>query len=186
MIGKARLVSASPYRATLKVHKSAEQFHKDSDSEDDFQREDLPELQKSHISPIKDDSVILRNEKNDFLTQFSQSAFKKVDDNRSEGVPQVNTGDLKGIMINESRTSLQRNANYQSPATRHNRYHTEVDDSILVMQGQPLGPHVDHVKNEMMRNLPRPGDFMGQFKQRSSQLRGERELQLLQRPAAAR
>ena len=36
MIGKARLVSASPYRATIKVHKSAEQLNRDSDSEDEF------------------------------------------------------------------------------------------------------------------------------------------------------
>jgi hypothetical protein len=59
MIGKARLVSASPYRATYRMDKSPEML--DQDSDNDFQREELPELNRSHMSPIKDDSMILRN-----------------------------------------------------------------------------------------------------------------------------
>jgi len=59
MVGKARLVSVSPYRATYRMDKSPELL--DQDSDNDFQREELPELNRSHMSPIKDDSMILRN-----------------------------------------------------------------------------------------------------------------------------
>ena len=59
MVGKARLVSVSPYRDTYRMDKSPEQL--DQDSDNDFQREELPELNRSNMSPIKDDSMILRN-----------------------------------------------------------------------------------------------------------------------------
>ena len=76
--------------------------------------------------------------------------------NRSERTPHVNAGDLKGIMINEgSRTSLAQRNNTQanqSPARGHNRYYTEMDASDIT----PLGPHVDQVQQEMIRNLPKP------------------------------
>ena len=118
MIGKARLVSASPFRASIKLDQNEkEQLNKDSDEEDDdeFQREEiLPELQKLHESPIKDDSELLRAQKTDFLTNFSQAnnqqVLRKSDDamtNHSERTPKVNAGDLKGIMIHETtRTSF--------------------------------------------------------------------------------
>ena len=63
MIGKARLVSASPFRASIKLDPNDRQLNRDSDDEDDdFQRDEiLPELQKLHESPIKDDSELLRN-----------------------------------------------------------------------------------------------------------------------------
>ena len=73
MIGKARLLSASPFRATLKVAKLKSTGAQESD-EDSFEREDqLPELQKAHVSPIKDDSELLRMQRNDLLNAFSQS-----------------------------------------------------------------------------------------------------------------
>ena len=60
MIGKARLVSASPFRATIKMDRRLDEPLND-DSDDEFARDELPVLNKSHQSPIKDDSVILRN-----------------------------------------------------------------------------------------------------------------------------
>jgi hypothetical protein len=66
MIGKARLVSASPFRATYRMDRSPDQL--DEGSDDEFVREELPELQRSHMSPIKDDSVIMRHQKNELLT----------------------------------------------------------------------------------------------------------------------
>ena len=59
------MVSASPFRATLRVDASQDAAEPESDEE--FDREELPELQKSHMSPIKDDSVILRQERNEYL-----------------------------------------------------------------------------------------------------------------------
>ena len=66
MIGKARLVSASPFRASIKLDPNQDspqrRLNNDSDSEDEFQRDEiLPELQKLHESPIKDDSELLRH-----------------------------------------------------------------------------------------------------------------------------
>ena len=64
MIGKARLVSASPFRATVKVDRDAvddaEQKNQNSDDEE-FEREELPELNRIKESPIKDDSELLRH-----------------------------------------------------------------------------------------------------------------------------
>ena len=64
MIGKARLVSASPFRATVKVDRDAagdaEQKNQNSD-DDEFEREELPELNRLKESPIKDDSELLRH-----------------------------------------------------------------------------------------------------------------------------
>lgn len=72
MIGKARLVSASPFRASIKFEK--EDLNNDSDDDEHFEREDeLPELNKMRDSPIKDDSELLRHQKNEFLTAFSHS-----------------------------------------------------------------------------------------------------------------
>ena len=93
------------------------------------------------MSPIKDDSVILRNQKNELLTSFSHHGQRKEGlesmTNMSERTPQVPGGDLKGILIHETRTSFDRqrgsngpNQAYQSPG--HQRYHTEIDDSVLI------------------------------------------------------
>ena len=119
MIGKARLVSASPFRASIKLDPNQRKLNKDSDEEEDleFQREEiLPELQKQHQSPIKDDSELLRAEKNDLLTSFSQlnnpnaGGLRKSDEamsHHSECTPKAAGGDLKGIMIHETtRTSF--------------------------------------------------------------------------------
>lgn len=95
MIGKARLVSASPFRATLKVDRNSQNALNDSD--DDFDREELPELHKSRESPIKDDSEILRQQRSDMLQVYSQSqsnlnahgdALDSVS-NKSENIPKI-------------------------------------------------------------------------------------------------
>ena len=94
MIGKARLVSASPFRASVKVDRDAvddaEQKNQNSD-DDEFEREELPELNKIKESPIKDDSELLRNQRNDILTNLSQSQLLQKQDgsptNRSERTP---------------------------------------------------------------------------------------------------
>ena len=107
MIGKARLVSASPFRASVKLDKN-QNLNQDSDEEDGFEREELPELLKTRESPIKDDSQLLRNTKTEFLTNFD--ANQRNDDtmtNRSERTPKIGSGDLKGIMIHETRSNYQ-------------------------------------------------------------------------------
>lgn len=43
MIGKARLVSASPFRASVKVMSGPQKLNEESEDED-FQREELPAL----------------------------------------------------------------------------------------------------------------------------------------------
>ena len=87
MIGKARLVSASPFRASVKMDLN-ENLNSNSDDEDVFDREELPELLKTRESPIKDDSQLLRNTKTEFLANFD--ANQRNDDtmtNRSERTP---------------------------------------------------------------------------------------------------
>ena len=120
MIGRARLVSASPFRASIKLdHNQSPQRRlnndSDEDNDDEFQRDEmLPELNKLHESPIKDDSSLLRHQKTDFLTNFSiannQAAGMRDSDNaNSERTPKLESGDLKGIMIRENtRTSFEK------------------------------------------------------------------------------
>lgn len=147
----------------------------------------LPELQKIHESPIKDDSELLRNQKTDFLTNFNNqvaNGMRKSDDamtNHSERTPKVTGGDLKGIMIHETtRTSFDRARNsvqagqYPQQVQRYqttpvqDHFNTEVAEDSLVIHNTQMG------FGDMM---PKP-DFMQNFKQRSSQLRSQRELQL--------
>lgn len=121
MIGKARLVSASPFRATYKLDRE-NVLDEDSDDDDQFNREDFPELQRIHESPIKDDSELLRHQKTELLHAFSQSqshlrrssgGAKDIETvtNHSERMPRVPGGDLKGIMIHETRTSFDKTRN---------------------------------------------------------------------------
>lgn len=60
--GQTRMMSASPFRATLKVDKS--HIMNTAESDDEFERQELPELQRSHMSAIKDDSEVLRQHRN--------------------------------------------------------------------------------------------------------------------------
>ena len=122
MIGKARLVSASPFRASVKLDNQDKLLNENSDDDDDeFDREELPELAKSRESPIKDDSELLRHQKTDFLANLSAkqsgrnesaSALEAIT-NRSEKTPNLAAvGDLKGIMIRDStRTSFDKGRN---------------------------------------------------------------------------
>ena len=119
-IGKARLVSASPYRASVKMDKNniGADLNQNSDDEDDFDRDELPELVKTRESPIKDDSELLRHQKTDFLTNFSGNNQRKNEGgietmtNRSERTPNLASGDLKGIMIRDTtRTSFEKQRN---------------------------------------------------------------------------
>mmetsp|Transcript_9347 Transcript_9347/g.12726 ORF Transcript_9347/g.12726 Transcript_9347/m.12726 type:complete len:245 (+) Transcript_9347:617-1351(+) len=141
MIGKARLVSASPFRATLKVDRNSQGPANDSDEE--FEREDLPELQKAHESPIKDDSEVLRLQRTDLLHAFSQSHSNlqapRANDgldtvsNRSEGMSKVIGGDLKGIMVHhETRTHIEPSAHL--PTSGHQR-NTTPDAHNMIMDG---------------------------------------------------
>ena len=134
MIGKARLVSASPFRASLKIDKDNNLNNGSDDEDDEFQREDLPELHKSRESPIKDDSELLRHQKNELLTAFvqPQRAGGGLDhlDNKSERTPKIAGGDLKGIMIHETRSSFDRSRNSGAAAfPQANHYQTPVRDN---------------------------------------------------------
>jgi hypothetical protein len=91
-------MSVSPYRAVVKVAPL-------DDSESDFDRdEELPELRRSRVSPIKDDSEILRTQKSEFLGTFNNSRKKGVFTTRSERPPSIDMGEKpKGIIANHSR-----------------------------------------------------------------------------------
>ena len=75
-------------------------------------------------------------------------------------------GDLKGIMIHETRSTFERTRNSAAAAFPQaaNQYATpdrvNDEDSIAM---QPSGPDM-----AVQGMIPKPGQLMGQFKQRSS------------------
>ena len=56
MGNNAKIISASPFRAVVQMT----QQDKNDDSDSDLEREDLPHVHRSRMSPIKDDSEVLR------------------------------------------------------------------------------------------------------------------------------
>ena len=66
-----KLISASPYRASVMVVDSKE--NEDDSPEEDFRNDVSPmsEYKKSRTSPIRDDSQILRHRCDEYLTQFN-------------------------------------------------------------------------------------------------------------------
>ena len=83
-------------------------------------------------------------------------------------------GDLKGIMIHETRSSFDRTRNSAGAAFPQavNQYATpdrvNEEDSAAML---PSGPDM-----ALQGIIPKPGQLMGPFKRQSSQLRGQREL----------
>lgn len=85
---KARLISASPYRATVMVT--------ENNNDDSFDRDGtlndvspMEQFKKSRKSPIRDDSIIMREKGDEFLNSFTHGNFqapdfKPVHDNHSD------------------------------------------------------------------------------------------------------
>ena len=120
----ARVVSASPFRATLRMG-SGQRRKEDNDSDSDFDREELPALQKNRMSPIKDDSEVLRSQRDEFLASFSHqrksSAFGF--STRSERPGRASDDNLRGIIQNPSKVGVSTRDispglinNYQTPS----------------------------------------------------------------------
>ena len=100
MLGDAKIISASPFRAVVKMNSPPKV--KDNDSDSDFDREELPSLKKSRISPIKDDSEVLRTRRDEFLNTFTKGRKDPTMNytTRSERPLRGSSGDLRGIIIN--------------------------------------------------------------------------------------
>ena len=95
----AKIISASPYRAVLRMDSPGKGDKDDSDS--DFDREELPSLKKSRFSPIKDDSEILRSQKDEFLNSFSKGHRDSMNMTvKSERPLRQSDDGLRGIIIN--------------------------------------------------------------------------------------
>jgi len=67
-----KVVSASPFRATIKVDVDRGM---ENSSDDEFERDTMSHKDRSQReSPIKDDSELLRTQRSNFLGQFTRQA----------------------------------------------------------------------------------------------------------------
>jgi hypothetical protein len=99
----SKVVSASPYRATVKLD-AEKTIASDSDHDDDFERDTMSHRDVSRReSPIKDDSEVLRTERDNYLSSFTnqRKPSHQLLTNRSERIPQLDSNLIRSIMNNE-------------------------------------------------------------------------------------
>jgi len=94
----SKVVSASPFRATVRLDQD-QLADNQSEEDDDFERDVRSEMKRTHElhqSPIRDDSEVLRNQRDNYLSSFMQQRRNSdAMTNRSERIPQLDNNFTK-------------------------------------------------------------------------------------------
>ena len=171
IVQDARVISASPLRAVVKVTES--ERREDNESDDELERDNSErQISPTRKSVLRDDSESMRTERENFIQGFENSrkiSVVKPITTRSERAPELAQENLKGIIQTELTKPDISNLDYTPIKTNY-------DD----MSQSELEPP----NNKMPENYLQIPDFsnqrnvMDQFKQRSQALRQQREQEL--------
>ena len=171
IVQDARVISASPLRAVVKVTES--ERREDNESDDELERDNSErQISPNRKSVLRDDSESMRTERENFIQGFENSrkiSGVKPITTRSERAPELAQENLKGIIQTELTKPDISNLDYTPIKTNY-------DD----MSQSELEPP----NNKMPENYLQIPDFsnqrnvMDQFKQRSQALRQQREQEL--------